>query len=213
MEISTKILREELTKMATLVESILAHCLDDEVSLDQLLKSEKKVDDYHKHIDDLVFKFIALKAPAARDLREALSIMKINTDLERIADQSIVTKRYWDTFDTPYREVLKMREEVAGMVSQCLNSFTHHDINLAESTIKQDQLINQINKSLALKFITLMKEDKLLFDEGFAVIRVVKNLERIADLATNICEDVIFLESGADVRHQASRDQDPVNET
>lgn len=205
MDISPRTLRDELTQMASIVESVLHKCLDDETPLETLVQLEKKVDQYHTKIDDSVFKFIALKQPAARDLRQALAIMKINTDLERMSDQAVVIKRYWNSFETPYKEVIRMSEEVNTMVRAALDSFVLHDTPLARKTIEDDQKINQINRDLAHKFINLLKEDAIPFEEGFAVIRVVKNLERIADLATNIAEDVIFLEVGEDVRHLGAR--------
>lgn len=205
MEINTKMLREELTKMASLVESVLGHCLDDNFSLEQLIELEKKVDHYHTDVDDHVFKFIALKAPTARDLREALAIMKINTDLERMSDQAVVIRRFWDTFETSYKDVFRMRDDVIVMVKNCIDSFVRHDLALAHQTISDDSHINTLNKELAQRFIEFMKNEQISFEEGFAVIRVIKNLERIADLATNISEDVIFLESGADIRHQGQR--------
>jgi phosphate transport system protein len=127
--------------------------------------------------------------------------MKMNTDFERMADQAIVIKRYWDQSDGSHPEIHKMDEEVHIMVRNCIDAFVQHDTSLAEQTIKDDQLINQINKDLALKYIEEMKSETLSFEEGFALVRVIKNLERIADLATNIAEDVIFLERGMDVRH------------
>lgn len=201
MDITPKILRDELIKMAGLIETILHKALDPETTLDSLLKLEQKVDQFHTSIDDLVFKFIALKRPAARDLREALSIMKMNTDFERMADQAIVIKRYWDQSEGQHPDILKMDQEVHSMVRNCIDAFVHHNTSLAEQTIKDDRVINQINKDLAIKYIEEMKSDTISFEEGFALIRVIKNLERIADLSTNIAEDVIFLERGMDVRH------------
>jgi len=205
LDLSPKYIRDDITKMGSLVESILHKCLDEKISLDEILTIEEQIDDFHMQIDDRVFKYIALKKPAAKDLREALSIMKINTDLERMADQAVVIKRYWDECETRHKEINLMNNEVCLMVKNCLDCFVEHNQPLARQTIEDDQQINQMNRDLAKKFIDMMKHDKLDFDEGFALVRVVKNLERIADLATNIAEDVVFLESGADIRHRASK--------
>lgn len=208
MDLSPRHLRDEVVKMAASVESVLSRCLDEQTTIDQLLVIEDKVNNFHTSIDDNVFKYIALKHPAARDLREALAIMKINTDLERIADQAINIKRFWDSLEGQYSELVQMKNEVVFMVKNCLDSFIQHDIELAQRVITHDSKVNQLNREIARVFVKKMKTDGLLFNEGYSVIRIVKNLERIGDLATNISEDVIFLESGADIRHQGSRTLD-----
>lgn len=195
-------------KMASSVELILQKCLAPDASIDEVQKIEDEVNQFHTSLDDTVFKYIALRHPAARDLREALAIMKINTDLERISDQSINIKRYWDQVEKNYTEVFSMKDEVTYMVKSAMDSFVQSDTELAKKVITHDKKVNQLNKDLAKSFLQKMKTEAMAFDEGYAVVRVVKNLERIGDLATNISEDVIFLESGADIRHQPQREED-----
>lgn len=206
MNISTTDLREMVIKMAASVESILQKCLAPEAKIDEVQALEDEVNQFHTSLDDTVFKYIALRHPAARDLREALAIMKINTDLERISDQSINIKRYWDEIEKSYPEIFSMKDEVVYMVKGAMDSFVQHDIELANKVIAHDKRVNQLNKDLAKGFLQKMKTEAMAFDEGYAVVRVIKNLERIGDLATNISEDVIFLESGADIRHQSQRE-------
>jgi phosphate transport system protein len=201
-------LREMVIKMASSVEAILQKCLAPDASIDEVQEIEDEVNLFHTTLDDTVFKYIALRHPAARDLREALAIMKINTDLERISDQSINIKRYWDDVEKNYPEVFSMKDEVFYMVKSAMDSFVHSDIELANKVIAHDKKVNQLNKDLAKSFLKKMKTESMAFHEGYAVVRVVKNLERIGDLATNISEDVIFLESGADIRHQPQREED-----
>lgn len=208
MDLSPRHLRDEVVKMGACVEATLSRCLDEQTLLDQLMALEDKVNLFHTTIDDSVFKYIALKHPAAKDLREALAIMKINTDLERMADQAINIKRFWDSITGQYGELLQMKNEVLYMVKNCLDAFVQHDIQLAQKVIDHDRKVNQLNRDIAKNFVNKMKNDGLPFDEGYCVIRIVKNLERIGDLATNICEDVIFLESGADIRHKGQRTLD-----
>lgn len=195
-------------KMASSVEQILQKCLAPDATINEVQKIEDEVNQFHTSLDDTVFKYIALRHPAARDLREALAIMKINTDLERISDQSINIKRYWDQVEKNYTEVFSMKDEVTYMVKAAMDSFVQSDTELAKKVISHDKKVNQLNKDLAKSFLQKMKTEAMAFDEGYAVVRVVKNLERIGDLATNISEDVIFLESGADIRHQPQREED-----
>lgn len=206
MNITNQDLREMVIKMASSVELALQKCLDTDASIDEVQKVEDEVNQYHTALDDAVFKYTALRHPAARDLREALAIMKINTDLERISDQCINIKRYWEDVEESYAEVLSMKDEVSYMVKSAMDSFVQSNIDLAKKVITHDKKVNQLNKDLAKSFLKKMKTEMIPFDEGHAVVRVVKNLERIGDLATNISEDVIFLESGADIRHQPQKE-------
>ena len=106
MNISCKELRELVLKMSSVVEASLNSSLNKEKTLEDVLSLEKKINEYHKIIDDSCFKYIALKSPNAKDLRTALSIMKMNTDLERMGDQSLKIKRH---FQSVNREILQLK--------------------------------------------------------------------------------------------------------
>ncbi len=201
MSLSSEELRTEIIKMSALVEKILALALDRRVALDEIFAIENEVNQYHKSIDDDVFKYIALKTPIARDLRMALSVMKINAELERMADQAVSITHWGVKVKGQYPLINTMTTEVLQMVKSAIDAFVEADVRKATDVIQRDQNINDLNREVIKVFLGRMQTGEITFEEGFSVIRVAKNLERIGDLTTNIAEDVIFLVSGDDIRH------------
>jgi phosphate transport system protein len=201
MDISVKDLRDHVLKMASLVEASLAGCLNLDKSMEDIFELERKINEFHMLIDDACFKYIALKSPAAKDLRTAIAAMKINADLERIGDQSLKIRRQYQTIGREILQIKNMALEVNIMVKNALDSFVRSNIRLATDVIKYDQEINAINRDIVRNHVNLIKNNEMGFDEGYTIIKISKNLERIGDHAKNIAEDVIFLESGSDIRH------------
>lgn len=189
------------TNMAKVVEKSLKMSIEKDHSLNDILEIEREVNNYHKEIDDAVFKYIALKAPHAKDLRIALAVMKMNSELERIADQSVSIKRYSKKFTNEYKQIIALFNTVVSNYQDCFDSFHKSDVRLASEVIKFDENINEINREVIKESISLIQEGKIEVDEGLAIMRVSKNLERIGDHITNVAEDIIFLESGDDIRH------------
>jgi phosphate transport system protein len=201
MDISAKDLREYVLQMASLVEASLSGSLNLEKNLEEIFTLEKKINEFHILIDDACFKYIALKGPTAKDLRTAIAVMKINADLERMGDQSVKIKRHQLIIN---REVLQLKNlalEVNLMVKNALDSFVRCNTKLATDVIHHDQEINAMNRDIVRLHINQIKNNEISFDEGYSIIKISKNLERIGDHAKNIAEDVIFLESGSDIRH------------
>ena len=152
-------------------------------------------------IDDACFKYIALKSPAAKDLRTAIAVMKINADLERMGDQALKIKRQYMSVGREILQIKNMALEVNIMVKNALDSFVRSNIKLATDVIVYDQEINSLNQNIVRHHVNQIKNNEMGFDEGYTIIKISKNLERIGDHAKNIAEDVIFLESGSDIRH------------
>ncbi|EQC50934.1 phosphate signaling complex protein PhoU [Bacteriovorax sp. DB6_IX] len=201
MDLTVSYLREEVTKMAALVEQILSQSINQAFSKDDIYALEKQINDYHKSIDDNIFKYIALKAPAASDLRTALAIMKMNSELERIGDQAVNIKRYFSKVTLEHPLLTQLQDEVIIMIKKSFDSFANRDMTIATDVIKTDKEVNNIHREIIREYFRKMKEENFSFDEGFSILRIAKILERIGDHATNICEDIIFLETGNDIRH------------
>lgn len=201
MNMGSDDLRQEIIKMSGLVEKILALAFDRRSSTEEIFSIEDQVNQYHKSIDDNVFKYIALKTPIARDLRMALSVMKINAELERMADQAVSITHWGSKVKGQYPLIQNMTTDVLQMVRTCLDAFVQADVRKATDVIQRDQHVNDVNREVIKVFLGRMQTGEITFEEGFSVIRVAKNLERIGDLTTNIAEDVIFLVSGDDIRH------------
>ena len=144
---------------------------------------------------------MALKSPTAKDLRTAIAIMKINADLERMGDQAVKIKRHQIIVGREILLLKNMAIEVNIMVKNALDSFVRSNTKLATDVIMHDQEINVMNRDITKDYINQIKNNIISFDEGYSIIKISKNLERIGDHAKNIAEDVIFLESGSDIRH------------
>ena len=201
MDIGTKDLRDYVLKMASLVEASLSNSLNQDKTIADVFELEKKINEYHILIDDACFKYIALKSPTAKDLRTAIAIMKINADLERMGDQAVKIKRHQIIVGREILLLKNMALEVNIMVKNALDSFVRSNTKLATDVIMHDQEINVMNRDITKDYINQIKNNIISFDEGYSIIKISKNLERIGDHAKNIAEDVIFLESGSDIRH------------
>ncbi len=203
MSNDVEVLRKNILEMATLVEKVIIDSMVKEKKLKDIFLIEDEINNYHKTIDDSVFKYIALQSPAARNLRNALAIMKMNSELERMGDQAVNIKRYFKKLKLNHTQLDNLLEEVMQMVRKSFNAFTTRDLTLAMDVIKSDEEVNTLHRDIIKDYMGQIRDDSISFDEGFCVIRVAKNLERIGDHATNVCEDIIFLESGADIRHSS----------
>ena len=201
MDISPKDLRDHILKMASLVEASLSGALNLEKSMEEIFELERKINEFHMLIDDACFKYIALKSPAAKDLRTAIAVMKINADLERMGDQALKIKRQYMSIGREILPIKNMALEVNIMVKNALDSFVRSNIKLATDVIEYDQEINLLNLNIVRHHVNMIKNNEMGFDDGYTIIKISKNLERIGDHAKNIAEDVIFLESGSDIRH------------
>lgn len=201
MDISPKDLREHVLQMASIVEASLSGSLNPEKSLEDIYALEKRINEFHMLIDDACFKYIALKSPTAKDLRTAIAVMKINADLERMGDQSLKIKRHYIKIGREILQIKNMALEVNLMVKNALDAFVRNNIKLATDVIQNDQEINALNRDIVQLHVNQIKNNEISFDEGYSIIKISKNLERIGDHAKNIAEDVIFLESGSDIRH------------
>ena len=195
MDISVKDLRDHVLKMASLVEASLSGSLNLDKSMEDIFELERKINEFHMLIDDSCFKYIALKSPTAKDLRTAIAIMKINADLERMGDQALKIKRQYQSIGREILQIKNMALEVNIMVKNALDSFVRSNIKLATDVIEYDQEINALNRDIVRNHVNQIKNHEMGFDEGYAIIKISKNLERIGD------HDVIFLESGSDIRH------------
>lgn len=201
MNITPKDLRDHILKMASLVEASLSGALNFEKSMEDIFELERKINEFHMLIDDACFKYIALKSPAAKDLRTAIAVMKINADLERMGDQALKIKRQYMSIGREVLQIKNMALEVNIMVKNALDSFVRSNIKLATDVIEYDQEINLLNQNIVRDHVNQIKNNGMAFDDGYTIIKISKNLERIGDHAKNIAEDVIFLESGSDIRH------------
>ncbi len=202
MESHPEELKKSIIEMASVVEQALAVVSSKDLTNQEIDEFENKINQFHTEIDDQCFKYLALIRPVASDLRTTIAIMKMNNELERIGDEVVNIKRYINytqTKDVP--QLRHMINEVNKMVKNAMDSFVTKNIKLALNVIQNDQVVNDLNRSIIQTFFEGVKDQKFSATDGLHFVLVAKGLERIGDHATNISEDVVFLVSGNDIRH------------
>jgi len=180
---------------------------DDELS-HRVLESDEVVNRLHLEVDERCFKLLALHQPVARDLRVIVSGVKINSDLERIGDFAVniaeATLRYVrHPAVKPLIDIPKMGEIAQGMLRDALDAYVRHDAALAKDVLDRDDELDRLKDQVFRELLSVMLDDPTKTEPALELVLISRHLERIGDHATNIAEDVIFIESGHDVRHHA----------
>jgi phosphate transport system protein len=173
----------------------------------EVIRQDRAIDAMEIEIDEKGHSLFALGQPVAKELRLVTMILKINTDLERVGDHAvnIAEKGLCVTGDPPTRVSIPMRKmanAVQQMLRQALDSFLNQDPGLAREVLKSDDSVDGYNDHLFRDICLLLKKDPFAVPSGVNLIMVSHNLERIADLAGNISEDVIYLTQAKEVRHR-----------
>jgi phosphate transport system protein len=172
-------------------------------------ENEHRVNHLHMEIDDRCLKFIALHQPTAADLRFILAAVKINSDLERIGDQAVniaentVILLQRPQLDKKLLDIPRMAELANGMLKDSLAAFVGKDVELAKSVIRRDDEEDRLKSQAFHELMRIMQSDASTIQQALCLILIARNLERVADHATNIAEDVIFMVLGKDTRHPA----------
>ncbi len=167
---------------------------------------EQKVNHMEIEIEEEVLKLLALRQPAAGDLRLLTAILKINNDLERVADQAVnITERTLDFLKQPplkpLMDVPHMANLAQRMIKNSLEAFVNHDPRLAQRVCEDDDEVDRVNDQIFRELLTCMMQDPKSINRAVDLILISRNIERIADHATNISEDVVFIEEGKNIKH------------
>ena len=206
-------LKQNLLKMATLVEGTIHEAVHSLVQRDsdlaeETFKREKQINDMELAIDEMCLKLLALRQPMAVDLRFITSAMKIITDLERMGDQAVnIAERAISLNQEPqlkpYIDIPRMAEITESMVKDVLDAFVNRDPRLARSVCERDDLVDGLNDQVVRELLTYMMSDPKTIPRAVHLMIVCRCLERIADHATNIAEDVIFMVDALVIKHHA----------
>ena len=206
-------LRNHLLEMSGLVEdsvyrSIQSLIEKDEVAAQQVLQNEAIINRMEIQIDELATSLLARVQPMATDLRFITAAIKINNDLERMGDISVnIVRRTLALMGEPISKVLvdipHMATLAQSMIRKSLDAFVRKDPELARSILTSDDVIDQLRDSVYEELIGLMERDPTTVRQSINLMFIARALERLADHATNIAEDVLFLVEGVEVRHHA----------
>lgn len=210
-------LRNKVLAMGGFVEQQLHKAITSLVEGDSTLGESVALDDYKVNsmevaIDEEASRILATRNPTASDLRVIVAIIKTITDLERIGDEGekigYIASRL-AAMERPadkYREVKHLGRQVAEMVHSALDAFARLDSQAAIRTAREDKTIDEEYEAIQRQCITFMMEDPRTIRRALDVMWVVRALERIGDHAKNICEYVIYMVHGKDVRHTSLED-------
>jgi phosphate transport system protein len=204
-------LRSRLLNMAALVEervhrSIRALIERREELAETVIAGDRDVNELQIEIDDRCLKLLALQNPMASDLRLVTAAMKINADLERIGDQAVNIAEYALKLIRlpllkPLIDIPRMAEMAERMTRDSLDAFVRKDAALARDVLARDDEVDDLKDQLFRELLTYMMADPGTIERALALVLVSRSLERIADHATNIAEDTIFIVEAKDVRH------------
>ncbi len=211
-------LKTSLIKMGSVVEENIALAIrsvtekNQELAL-KVIESDKRVDTLEIEIDNAIVDLLALQQPVASDLRFILAALKINNDLERIGDHAVnIAQAAQVLCSIPEVELMKeipqMAEITRKMLREAIDSFILLDPVKARTVIKTDDQIDDLNRTVIRSIIELLKSNKQTAECGMELSLVSRNMERVADLATNIAEEVIFHTQARVVKHHAEDRKD-----
>jgi phosphate transport system protein len=206
-------LQGRLLEMAGLVESAIHRSVSslaerDEAQAREVLHNEARINQLEIEIDNCAVRLLALHQPMASDLRFLTAAIKINSDLERMGDLAVnIVERSLSLMHqppvNPLIDIPQLARLVESMVRKSLDAFVKRDPELARGVLLSDDAVDDLRDAIYQELIAFMQKDPSTISRALDLLFVARNLERIADHATNIAEDVLFLVQGVDVRHHA----------
>ena len=205
-------LKQQVMEMGEVAESMVSWASAALVGRDRALiqkvqASERKLDQYQLDIDSEAIRLITIYTPIAKDLRFLLMVARINSELERIGDQALNNSEYVLQLLSappaqPLHDLSTMSELTRGMVHEALQAFHDEDTDRAQQVLKVDDEVDALNSQTFRDLLTDKNVNLDAINQSMTLILLARSLERIADHATNICEEVIFLVKGEDIRHK-----------
>jgi phosphate transport system protein len=207
-------LKERLLVMAGLVEQAIqrateAYSTRDTSLCELVMRSEPAINRMEREIDEAALDLLAMEQPMAVDLRFIISVIRINSDLERVGDQAVsIANRVQEmgafaNVELPV-DIPKLASLAAAMVRKALQAFIEGDADFAQSVLLLDDQVDEMNADAFRSLSTLIAQRPELTPQALNALIISRNLERVGDHATNIAEDVIFWVRGADVRHKSA---------
>jgi phosphate transport system protein len=215
-------LKQRLLDMSDLATSLLDLSVDALLSRDSgmaeaVLTGDRDLDALELEVEDQAIGLLALQQPMARDLRFIIASIKVSNDLERVGDhavniaQSALRLASTSTIITPDPEINEMSRRARKMLHDSLTAFVRADGALGREVCKADDEVDAMHNSVFRILVTHMMEDARTITPSLELLLVSRNLERVADLATNIGEDAVFLAEGKQIKHHAEQQEAEAN--
>lgn len=213
-------LKKELVSYASLVESMVEKCMNGLIRKDAALlkevieRDEARANAYEMSMDDVCTTMIAQYQPAAKNLRTLLMILRMSNDLERMGDHAVnivESSQFLIAHDPikPLIDLPAMGETTISMLKDSISAFVDENANLAKSVCKRDNEVDDYKRKIQADLTRIMKANPESIERALHLLRIAGNLERIADLSTNICEDVMFMVEGRVIKHHHEEENPP----
>ncbi len=206
-------LKAKLIEMGALAEQMVSWATEalvtrDKSAVAKVLAAEDQLDKFQIGIDGEAIRLITIYTPTAKDLRFLLMVVRINTELERVGDQAVNNCEYVDMFlseppPLPLNDLARMTEITCEMVHGALEAFAHEDVQRAQQVIAMDDAVDALNRRTFEDVLNDSLDSPDLIKRCMSLVLIARSIERIADHAVNICEEVIYLVKGEDIRHQS----------
>jgi phosphate transport system protein len=206
-------LKAQLLLMGGRAESIVRKAVEaldrlDPQLAEQVFADDRRIDLLEIEIDEQCVKLLALQQPMARDLRFITSALKIANDLERVGDHAVniaggVVRLAAGPQKPSFAGMAKLVDLATGMLREALDAFVRADAATARRLVLRDDEVDQLNRQLFTELLNAMMLDPRTIQRGMTLILVARNLERVADLATNVAEEVVFIAEARVIKHHA----------
>jgi len=210
-------LKHELIEYATLVEGMIDKSIKGLINknkgllIEVMEKDERQANEFEIKVDEICMALIAQYQPKGKGLRTILMSYKINNDLERMGDhaaniaETALTLIEVSPVTEYVKDVLKMAEITRGMLKDSIDSFVQENAVLAQDVCKRDDVVDDLRRVNRREIIGSMCAECSIMEVGLDILRIGRNIERIADLSTNIGEDVIFMVEGKVIKHKMDK--------
>ncbi|MBM3908200.1 MAG: phosphate signaling complex protein PhoU [Gemmatimonadetes bacterium] len=209
-------LKQRLLAMSARAEELVELAVDALLTRDTgkaqaVIEADREVDAMELEVEQLAVELLALQQPMARDLRFLVSAIKVTSDLERVGDHAVnIAQCALRLHDLPTRvspepSMAEMARRARGMLADAINAFVRADGTLGRDVCSRDDAVDAMHDALFRVLLTHMMADPRTINPGLELLLVSRNLERVADLATNISEDAVFLAEGKQIKHRTEK--------
>ena len=206
-------LKEQLLLMGGRAESIVRKSIEslrrgDQTLAQQVFDDDRAIDRQEIDVEERCLRLLALQQPLASDLRSITGALKISNDLERVGDHAVniagsTVKLAGKPLLKPLVDIPRMSDLALGMLHEALDAFVRRDAESARSLVRRDDAVDDLNRQVFRALLGVMIEEPSTITRAMELVLIARNLERIADLATNVAEEVVFIAEARIIKHHA----------
>jgi phosphate transport system protein len=206
-------LKEQLLLMGGRAESIVRKSIEslrrsDAVLAQQVFDDDRAMDRQEIDVEERCLRLLALQQPLAGDLRFITAALKISNDLERVGDHAVniaggTVRLAGKPLLKPLVDIPRMADLAVGMLHESLDAFVRRDAESARRLVRRDDEVDDLNRQVFRELLSYMIEDPSTITRALELVLVARNLERVADLATNVAEEVVFITEARIIKHHA----------